>query len=98
MESDFLVMKLRGYSFAALLSYLAYHSQPVVSLAIFTPAFLCHATFDEDKFPGDEVPDFSLATADGSSHGKRGNTSGLQHPSFSSQKNSSNSGMKKEFF
>ena len=54
-----------GNSFAALLSYLAYHSQPVVSLAIFTPAFLCHATFDEDKFPGDEVPDFSLATADG---------------------------------
>ena len=34
----------------------------------------------------------------GSSHGKRGNTSGLQHPSFSSQKNSSNSGMRKEFF
>ena len=31
------------------------HFQPLV----------CNATFDEHKYPGDEVPDFNLATADG---------------------------------
>ena len=53
MESDFLMMKL----LIVLSSLYLWQYSP--------HAFLCHATFNEDKYPGDEVPDFNLATADG---------------------------------